>query len=240
MLCRRRTVIFPSHRVASIEDLLARCSPPVGRLVEAARRRVLTAVPAATERLRAGWGLIGYDAPAYFAYLAPMKDHVRIGFERGAVLEDPGGLLQGTGTQVRHVEVRSATELRAPALAALLRQAAGLRGPGAGRPTGRAARRVSERRELLDLEGIGPAMLADLERLGVREVATLSRQEPRALYDRLCRLTGVRQDPCVLDTFSCAVAQARDPELPAAQRKWWWWSRLRLRSGGAGPRRSRR
>jgi hypothetical protein len=40
-------------------------------------------------------------------------------------------------------------------------------------------------------------------------------------------LTGTRQDPCVLDGFRCAVAQARDPHLPAAQRNWWWWSRQR-------------
>jgi hypothetical protein len=84
-----------------------------------------------------------------------------------------------------------------------------------------------DRRALDDLEGIGPAMLADLELLGVRDVAALARQDPQALYDRLCRLQGTRQDPCVLDTFHCAVAQARDPGLPAAQRKWWWWSRLR-------------
>jgi hypothetical protein len=84
-----------------------------------------------------------------------------------------------------------------------------------------------DRRALADLEGIGPAMLADLELLGVRDVAALARQDPQALYDRLCRLQGARQDPCVLDTFHCAVAQARDPGLPAAQRKWWWWSRLR-------------
>ena len=70
-------------------------------------------------------------------------------------------------------------------------------------------------------------MLADFELLGVRDVAALARQDPQALYDRLCRLQGGRQDPCVLDTFHCAVAQARDPGLPAAQRKWWWWSRLR-------------
>jgi hypothetical protein len=31
----------------------------------------------------------------------------------------------------------------------------------------------------------------------------------------------------VLDTFCCAVAQARDPGLPAEQRNWWYWSRLR-------------
>jgi len=96
-------------------------------------------------------------------------------------------------------------------------------------PSARSRRQGADQRTLADLEGIGPATLADLRRLEVPDVATLARQDPRALYDRLCRLTGVRQDPCVLDTFSCAVAQARDPGLRAAQRKWWWWSRLRKR-----------
>jgi len=45
--------------------------------------------------------------------------------------------------------------------------------------------------------------------------------------ERRCRIKGVRIDPCCLDVFTCAVAQARNPKLPAAQRKWWYWSRVR-------------
>jgi hypothetical protein len=139
---------FPSYRRDSVEELLAHCAPPVRRLVEAARRRVLAAVPGATERLRAGWGLLGYDAPRYFAFVAPMPDHVRIGFERGAWLADPAGLLRGEGRQVRHVEIRRATDLRAPALAALLREAAAARGrspAGAARAAGRRTARARGR-----------------------------------------------------------------------------------------------
>lgn len=92
----------------------------------------------------------------------------------------------------------------------------------------RTVRRVtSGKRRLEDLSGIGLAMLADFERLGVKSVGDLARRDPRELYDRLCRITRTRQDPCVLDVLSCAVAQARDPRLPAARRRWWWWSRLR-------------
>jgi hypothetical protein len=40
-------------------------------------------------------------------------------------------------------------------------------------------------------------------------------------------MEGARQDPCVLDTFRCAVAQAQDPLLRPEQRNWWWWSRER-------------
>jgi hypothetical protein len=96
----------------------------------------------------------------------------------------------------------------------------------------RTKRRPQPDRTLLDLDGIGPAMVKDLHLLGVRDVATLARRDPRALYDRLCDRTGVRQDPCVLDTFCCAGAQARDPDLPPAQRRWWWWSRRRKGQAG--------
>ncbi|HUE57793.1 MAG TPA: helix-hairpin-helix domain-containing protein [Candidatus Udaeobacter sp.] len=82
-------------------------------------------------------------------------------------------------------------------------------------------------RQLGDLVSIGPAMLQDFERLGIRSVAQLARQNPQRMYARLGRATGRRQDPCVLDTFCAAVAQARNPRLPAEQCQWWYWSRKR-------------
>lgn len=61
----------------SIDELLAPYGPKVVALANAARRRMLTLVPHAVERLRAGWGLIGYSAPKYFAFIVPVKDGVR-------------------------------------------------------------------------------------------------------------------------------------------------------------------
>jgi hypothetical protein len=80
---------------------------------------------------------------------------------------------------------------------------------------------------LEDLISIGPAMLRDFELLGVRSVAQLAKQNPRHLYERLCKRTGQRQDICCLDVFAAAVAQARNPRLPAEQCQWWYWSRKR-------------
>jgi hypothetical protein len=80
---------------------------------------------------------------------------------------------------------------------------------------------------LRNLSGVGPSIEKDLNRLGVKTVEDLARQDGTELYEKLCALTKTRQDPCVLDTFRCAVAQARDPKLPAEQRQWWWWSRQR-------------
>jgi hypothetical protein len=70
-------------------------------------------------------------------------------------------------------------------------------------------------------------MLEDFERLGVRSVRELARRKPEKLYEQLCEVTGHAQDICVLDVFRAAVAQARNPRLPVAQRNWWYWSRLR-------------
>ncbi len=82
-------------------------------------------------------------------------------------------------------------------------------------------------RQLEDLISVGPAMRRDFELLGIRTVAQLARANPQQLYQRLCRATGERQDPCVLDVFQAAVAQARNPRLPAEKCVWWYWSRKR-------------
>jgi hypothetical protein len=100
----------------------------------------------------------------------------------------------------------------------------------------RAGSKEANGRALADLVSIGPAMLRDFELLKIRSVAQLAEQDPQRLYDRLCRLTGTRQDPCVLDVFQCAVAQARDPRLPAAKCRWWYWSRVRKGAQKRSPR----
>lgn len=82
-------------------------------------------------------------------------------------------------------------------------------------------------RKLEDLVSVGPSIRRNLESLGVRTVAELARRDPQKLYDDLCRKTRTRQDPCVLDVFRAAVAQARDPKLPLEQCRWWYWSRVR-------------
>jgi len=82
-------------------------------------------------------------------------------------------------------------------------------------------------RRLQDLISIGPAMVRDFELLGIRSVEQLAREEPTSLYRKLCRITGWRVDICCQDVFSAAVAQARNPLLPAEQCQWWYWSRKR-------------
>ncbi len=82
-------------------------------------------------------------------------------------------------------------------------------------------------RQLGDLISIGPAMLRDFELLEIRSVAQLARQDPQLLYAKLGRVARQHQDICVLDTFCAAVAQAKNPRLPAEKCEWWYWSRKR-------------
>src|SRR5215470_10022018 len=84
-----------------------------------------------------------------------------------------------------------------------------------------------DQRQLKDLAGIGPAMLRDLNLLGIDTVAALRRRNPKRMYRNLCRLRGEVQDICCLDVFTAAVAQARDPNLPAEQSQWWFYSKRR-------------
>ena len=82
-------------------------------------------------------------------------------------------------------------------------------------------------RRLGDLVSVGPAMLRDFELLKIRSVEQLAKQDPHKLYDKLGRIARQHQDICVFDTFEAAVAQARNPRLPAEQCQWWWWSKKR-------------
>ena len=87
----------------------------------------------------------------------------------------------------------------------------------------------SDNRQLKDLVSIGPAMLADLELLGIDSVAHLRLRNPQRMYQQLCRIKRQTIDPCCLDVFVAAVAQARDRNLPIEQRQWWYWSKVRKR-----------
>ena len=89
---------------------------------------------------------------------------------------------------------------------------------------------TGEERRLRDLVSIGPAMLRDFELLGVRSVVQLARRNPEKMYEKLSQVTGQAQDICCLDVFRAAVAQAKNPNLPIAQRLWWHWSRKRKAS----------
>ena len=54
------------------------------------------------------------DAP--FAYVNTFKAHVNVGFFRGAMLDDPAGLLEGSGKRMRHVKLMPGRDSNTAAL----------------------------------------------------------------------------------------------------------------------------
>ncbi len=80
-------------------------------------------------------------------------------------------------------------------------------------------------RGLLELPNVGPATALDLVRLGLFEPEALKKQNADAMYAKLCKLDGVRHDPCVIDVFASVVAFANG----APARPWWFYTPERKR-----------
>ncbi|MCA8934779.1 MAG: DUF1801 domain-containing protein [Planctomycetes bacterium] len=56
-------------------------------------------------------------------YMKAFKKYVNFGFWRGAELDDPKGLLEGTGKQMRHVRIESVKNIPTTALKNFIKQA---------------------------------------------------------------------------------------------------------------------
>ena len=92
------------------------------------------------------------------------------------------------------------------------------------------AGRAAERETLEQLPNIGPALAADLRLIGIQHPRELRGKDAFVLYQRLCAATGVRQDPCVLDTFMAATDfMAGAPAAP-----WWKYTAQRKALVGQG------
>ena len=81
---------------------------------------------------------------------------------------------------------------------------------------------------LEQLPNVGPAMAADLRVLGIHTPQALKGRDGLQLYHALCKATGQRQDPCVLDTL-LAVVDFMHGAPPAP-----WWAYTKQRKAMVG------
>jgi hypothetical protein len=105
---------------APLQDLLAVHDPAVAKLALAARSLILEQAPAAQELIYDAYNALSLaygfterlgDA---FCHVAVYTHHLNLGFNRGADLDDPKGLLQGTGKRIRHLRVKQPSDLESP------------------------------------------------------------------------------------------------------------------------------
>jgi hypothetical protein len=103
---------------------LANYSLDVQAITQELRTLVKNAMSQGQEVLYADRDHIGYSFTGRYSdrviYICPMKDYVRLGFMWGGPLPDPGRLLVGEGKRLRHIKVRSASELKNAALKQLI------------------------------------------------------------------------------------------------------------------------
>jgi hypothetical protein len=100
--------------IAGLEDWKAEVASKV-------RQIVLEAAPDSAESIK--WAQPVYETNGPFCYMKAFKNSVNFGFWRGVELEDPRGLLQGTGDKMRHVKLSSIEDVDEEALGALVQQA---------------------------------------------------------------------------------------------------------------------
>ena len=58
-----------------------------------------------------------------FIHIATYAKHVNIGFDRGTELEDPDGLLAGTGKLIRHIRLSNASDVKRDSILRLIEAA---------------------------------------------------------------------------------------------------------------------
>ena len=78
---------------------------------------------------------------------------------------------------------------------------------------------------LEQIPNVGPATAGDLQVIGIYQPRDLVGQDPYRMFETLCRKTGQRHDPCVIDVFISAVRfMEGQPKRP-----WWAYTAERKR-----------
>jgi hypothetical protein len=108
---------------AAVDAWFRDIEPTQRSTLSALRRLVLGVAPEAIEEIK--WRRPCYsNARGLFCYLHTTGSYAILGFQKGAALDDPEGLLEGTGKAMRHIKFRNGRRPDDPAVAALLKQAA--------------------------------------------------------------------------------------------------------------------
>jgi len=99
---------------------LASYDPHISSLTLALREVVLEEAPEAIESVvksyavAIGFSFTGKPLKDGFCHIVTYPSYVNLGFNRGALLPDPYGVLTGKGKSIRHITIRNQSELDRP------------------------------------------------------------------------------------------------------------------------------
>ena len=129
-----------SRPPAALVQFLRAYDPRIGELALGLRDIVLDELRPQFESVYDAYSAvaIGYGPTERMrdqvCHIAAYADHVNLGFDRGAGLADPDGILLGNGKQVRHLKLVAFDDLERRELRALLRAARALAGAPRAKP----------------------------------------------------------------------------------------------------------
>ena len=120
--------IDPEHIHPDFERILSSKPLPMQLLYRDIRRLVLQACPTCNELLYHTHALssvysLSDKLKHAFCHIPVYSNHINLGFNLGADLDDPDGILSGSGKKIRHVSIRDSADLSHPAIARLLADA---------------------------------------------------------------------------------------------------------------------
>lgn len=112
-----------------VNDLLSDIIERVRNVCLGLRDLVQETVSEVDERVHADARSISYHMAGGkepFCAIAPCRSHVNLYFPRGVDIEDPKQLLEGTRETMRHIKIRTVTDIKPHVLAPLIAAAAAL------------------------------------------------------------------------------------------------------------------
>jgi hypothetical protein len=116
----------------TFEEVVLRGNPEhVQQIARAVRGLVMERMPGIVEWIDTGNGLGAYGTEkkmsALLFAIIPHKSHVNLQFADGVELDDPDGLVEGTGKRIRHVKFGSLEDVNRSAARRLVDQQVALR-----------------------------------------------------------------------------------------------------------------
>ena len=119
---------MPAAINEDVGKLLGSYDASVKEIALRARDLITRLVPKSEEKVYFGWRIISFSLDGkmsgQFLSIGPGRNYVNLYFMLGTSLDDPKGLLEGTGKNMRHVKLREVADLKNAALKELIKTAA--------------------------------------------------------------------------------------------------------------------
>lgn len=112
----------------TFDDVTAGRDEHIVEIAHALRNLLAEVMPGITEvswpnQQIAGYGIGPKKMSEHFCYIAPLTNHVNIGFMYGADLDDPAGIMEGTGKALRHIKIKTMGDVSNSAVKELIERA---------------------------------------------------------------------------------------------------------------------